>query len=231
MDTAIPPDVLEFCLNCGLRRERIADVATLETFFRDLQVANTRTNLTRILAPDDFWIKHVADSLAAGREIPEIGVAAYRIADVGCGAGFPLVPLAWAHPHLQLTGIESRKRKANFVATEARSLGLDNVSVVPRRACEAARLDGVRGEFDLVFARAVGPADRLICECCGLMASGVGARMLFYKTPAGVEREIAAAQREAHRHGLVVRTGEAFELPRGSGHRQFLLVQRIGAPA
>ena len=48
---------------------------------------NAIHNLTRIVSPEEFAIKHVADSLALVRSFPELATAAPEVADIGCGAG------------------------------------------------------------------------------------------------------------------------------------------------
>jgi len=94
--------VMEFMERCGVGIER---VEVLETFYRDLVAANRDFNLTRITEPEDFWVRHVADSLSIGIVIPEIMTVEMRVFDVGCGGGFPIIPLAWANPSLQITGL------------------------------------------------------------------------------------------------------------------------------
>jgi 16S rRNA (guanine527-N7)-methyltransferase len=193
----------------------------------DLVAANAALNLTRITAEGGFWVRHVADSLAVGRVVPALLAESLAVADVGCGAGFPLLPLAWANPALRLAGFESRGGKAAFAAGEAQALGLRNATVVARRAREAARLAEHAGRYDVVLARAVGSAGALVRECRGLLRPEPGAMLVHYKTPQAAEAELPLAGREAAKYGFAVEVSDALELPDGGGTRQFLLMRRL----
>ena len=50
---------------------------------------NKKYNLTRIREENDFWNKHIADSLSIAKFFPELRENRLKLADVGCGAGFP----------------------------------------------------------------------------------------------------------------------------------------------
>ncbi len=230
--------VVAFLRACGVDLER-SPLQVMRRLYADLLAANREDNLTRITAEADFWVKHVADSVAVGLAVPglvgrtsrssagETGEAIVRVADVGCGAGFPLLPLAWASPALSFTGFESRGKKADFVSREIRRLGLGNAHVVSRRAREAGRLPEHAGQYDVVLLRAVGAAGEMVRGCRALLREEPGARMVHYKTPDGVAAEQAMAEREAGKYGLAVETSQTIELPGEDGERQFLLLRRI----
>jgi 16S rRNA (guanine527-N7)-methyltransferase len=196
------------------------------TFRGHLARENERQNLTAIVTEAEFWTLHVCDSLAFARVRPDVLTAPLRIADVGCGGGFPLLALAWANPSLSLTGIEPRKSKAAFVAAEADRLGLDNVSVEDRQAREAGRAEHCRGAFCFVLLRAVGTAGKMTREVRHLLADAPGAAIVFYKTPESIEREMPLARREADKYGLALQTSDVIQLPHEGGARQFLLLVR-----
>jgi 16S rRNA (guanine527-N7)-methyltransferase len=216
---------VEFLAGLGLPAERLEAVEVLDRLYADLVEANARTNLTRLTGEGDYWLKHVADSLSVLEALPELAAGALRVADVGCGAGFPALPLAWANPKLSVVGIEARGRKASFVEREAARLGLENVAVIARQAREAARLPEAAGAFDVVLLRAVGPAGEMTRHCRGLLRGGGQARLVFYKTPETVEAELPLAEREAGKYGLSLDLSGPIDLPAGVGRRQFLLLR------
>ena len=202
------------------------DLNVLAQLFNDLVSANRVTNLTRITDEAEFWNLHVLDSLSIGIALPEIfssSAASLRVADVGCGAGFPLFPLAWANPKLNVTGIEARGKKVEFIKAEAAALGMANVHALPMQAREAGRLVEYAGQFDVVLLRAVGTAGKFLRECRNLLKPTPEAKIVFYKTPAAIEIELPEAQRKADKYHLQLTKSTVFTLPAGAGERQFLL--------
>ena len=220
-------DIIEFLTGCGVRNSALDRLGQLEHLYRDLVAANQRLNLTRITVPEDFWTKHIADSLAIGQVLPELLREAWCIADVGCGAGFPGLPLAWANPELQVTGIEPNTGKAEFARNEAAELGLLNVTVLARQAREAGRLPEHAGRYRAVLLRAVGKTDKMIRDCRQLLQRP-GGMIVFYLTPAQVVETRKAAGREARKLALSVTESALLELPLKAGKRQLMVLTDIG---
>ena len=189
-------------------------------FFELLTAANARFNLTRITSREDFEVKHVADSLAAARFFPELAHESLRVADIGCGAGFPSVVLAAAFPDLAVTAIDSTQKKIAFVTEAARDLGLANLHAVAGRAVELARRPEFSGRFDVVTARAVATAEKLCREGRGMLASG--GRFILYKTP-GQAEELAELPRD---RGIRWEKTPEFALPGAAGTRLFFVGTR-----
>jgi len=203
---------------------RVADperfAALCDRFFALLTEANARMNLTRITSRGDFEVKHVADSLSIVRVCPEMAERKWRVADIGCGAGFPSVILAAAFPDLEVSAIDSTRKKIAFVAEAARELGLGNLRAVAGRAVELARTTEFSGCFDLVTARAVATADKLVRECRRMPAPG--GRFIFYKTPGQLaELDVLKKDREFEWQASPV-----FELPDQAGARLFITGRR-----
>jgi len=85
------------------------------------------------------------------------------VVDIGAGAGIPGLPLRLADLGIALTLVESRRKRVSFLRAVQRELGLEDVVVQEGRAEELAqgRAD-LRGAFDVVVARAVGPVGALL---------------------------------------------------------------------
>ena len=206
-------DLASFARDCGAA-ESETFAARCETLRRMLEEANRTTNLTRIVGETDFAVKHVADSLMIGKVFPELAVRPLRIADIGCGAGFPSLILALAYPALRITAIDSTGKKIAFVADAARQLGLDNLTAVHGRANELDRQTAFRRQFDVVTARAVAPASSIVRDCRHFPSPG--GRFLLYQSP-----DRAEADRAEVKHARC-RVTPAFELPENAGKRCFL---------
>ena len=72
-----------------------------------------------------------------------------RVLDVGCGGGFPSVPLAILFPEAHFTSVDSIRKKITVVEGVSAGLGLDNLT--PR----CARVETLGERFDYVVSRAV----------------------------------------------------------------------------
>lgn len=199
---------------------------TIGQLYRDLVAANQKTNLTRITDEADFYFRHVADSLAVLSICPELlSEAAPTVADVGCGGGFPILPLAWANPSLRICGIECRPKKTAFIAEEIQRLGLPFASVETAQVREAAR-GAHGGQYDVVVLRAVGESGKFLREVRGLLKADAPGRIINYKTPSAVEVERAVTAREAKKFGFTVIETSPFELPLNMGTRCFVILER-----
>ena len=224
--TAMPEAVNAFLKSLPLAHGAWSRLAKLSAVYADLLTANRQHNLTRIVSSDEFWSKHVADSLAVGVAFPELLSGALRVADVGCGAGFPTIPLVAANRTLRLTALETNLRKATFVAGELAKFHFTNGDVLNRQAREVGRLPEYAGAFDVVLARAVKHPPDLVRDCRQLLAPQPNSRLVIYTTPAGVTEYLALATREAAKYGLKVTTSPPILLPLDAGARQFFLFAR-----
>jgi len=200
---------------------RQAAMRAYRHFWDLIQARRAEDRLMGRVDEDEFYLKHLADSLAVLLAWPELFAGPVKLADVGAGAGLPGLVLAIALPEIHLTAIESNHRKARFIRLAARELALaDRVEVIDRRSRELAHDPAHRGRYELLTARAVAKTDKLIRDCRRLLAPGGSA--VFYKTPAAVVEEMPLAQPEARRHHLELMTSAVIELPCSAGKRQFI---------
>ena len=141
---------------------------------------NRVMNITALTTPEKIIPLHYADcALIAGR-IPENA----KVADVGCGGGFPTLPLAILRPDLTITAIDSTEKKVRYVAETAKALGL-SVHTCAGRAEELAGQPDFREQFDLVVSRAVARQNILNELCLPLVK--VGGQLLTMKGAGGEE--------------------------------------------
>lgn len=151
----------------GVSLEENESVA-LGRYLALLLEANTRTNLTAVRDPDEAWERHLFDALTLLPVLSEIEGAGgrARFIDIGSGGGLPGIPLAIAMPGADFTLVDATKKKADFLAHAAGSLGLTNTRVIRARAEVLGQDRGVktargregahRGSYDGALARAVG---------------------------------------------------------------------------
>lgn len=189
-----------------------------DILFQLLTAANREFNLTRIESRESFDIKHITDSLALLEHFPELAERELKIADVGCGAGFPSLVLGIVCPHWHICSIDSTTKKINFVRNAAAELGLSRLEAVAGRACELNRKKEFQNRFDIITARAVGPAVKLAAETSRFLQKN--GRYIFYKTPHTLEEEIGALQQKFP--AVKWKTGERYSLPEDAGSRIFI---------
>ena len=170
------------CLLDGDKAEKLYRLTVI------MLTENEKYNLTAIKDPDKIILGHYADcavlATKLGREL--------RVVDVGCGAGFPTLPLAILRDDLTVVGIDSTAKRVAYVNATARELGLSNVTAIASRAEESARKPELRESFDVATARAVAEM-RILCELC-LPYVKVGGSFVAMKGR-NAEAELQAAKR------------------------------------
>lgn len=119
-------------------------------FVSELITWNKKTNLTAITDPAEIAEKHIIDSLIPLKFIPENA----SILDIGTGGGFPGIPLKILLPELNVTLIDSSRKKINFLKYVIRVLNLQNISAHQYRVEELANHTDFAGQFDVVISRA-----------------------------------------------------------------------------
>lgn len=124
----------------------------LDTFAEMLIETNKSFNLTAIKEPDDVTVKHFADCLSIFKyvDIPENA----KIIDVGTGAGFPGLVLKLYRPDIQMTFLDSTKKRLGFIENVLNECGIKG-DILHMRAEEAAQLAKYREKYDFATARAV----------------------------------------------------------------------------
>jgi len=115
---------------------------------------NAKINVVSRKDFDQLYLRHVLHSLAIAK-VCEFAPGA-RVLDVGCGGGFPSVPLAILFPEAHFTAADSIRKKIAVVESVAAGLGLRNLT--PR----CARVETLPERFDYVVSRAVTAMPELV---------------------------------------------------------------------
>ncbi len=170
---------------------------------------NRRLNLTAITDGGDMVVHHVLDSLGV---MPWI--KGNRILDIGSGAGFPGIPLAIVDPDIEVTLLDSRGKRIEFLRHACHKLELDNISL------QKIRVEDYQPQqkFDTLVARAFSPLARLV-ELTGRCRSR-GARLLAFKGKYP-EGEIAELSAEARMRVTI----EKIDIPWLNAQRHIVLLE------
>ena len=122
---------------------------TLCAFGAGVVKQNEVMNLTAITEPDRVAKLHLLDSLSL---LTVADLNGKTLIDVGCGAGFPGVPVKIACPGVKLTLLDSLGKRMNWLDSYLPTLGLD-AECVTARAEEAVA--SRRESYDFATSRAV----------------------------------------------------------------------------
>jgi 16S rRNA (guanine527-N7)-methyltransferase len=134
----------------GLQLELSEQVQkTLCDFGKAVVEQNKVMNLTAITEPDQVAKLHLLDSLSV---LSVQDLTGKKVIDVGCGAGFPGVPLKIACPGMDLTLLDSLGKRMNWLQEVLPTLGV-NAECVTARAEEA--VTERREQYDFATSRAV----------------------------------------------------------------------------
>ncbi|PWJ21759.1 16S rRNA (guanine(527)-N(7))-methyltransferase RsmG [Jannaschia seohaensis] len=126
---------------------------TLEKYVDLLIRWNPKINLIAPGTVDEIWTRHIEDSL---RVVDALPVCGKRLLDLGSGGGLPGIPIAIMRPDLDVSLLEADARKAAFLQTVRRELGM---SYDVRRA----RIEAFPPhEADIITARALAPLVELL---------------------------------------------------------------------
>ena len=161
-----------------------------EILYENLVETNKVMNLTAITEQRQVILGHFADSLMAAPKIKE----GATVIDVGCGGGFPTLPLAIARADISIVALDSTAKKLGFVDDMAKKLGL-GVKTLPMRAEDASKMPEYREKFDVCVSRAVARLN-ILSEIClpfvkkggtFVAMKGADAELEYYEAEKGIK--------------------------------------------
>ena len=182
---------------------------------------NEVMNLTAITAPDQVAKLHLLDSLSV---LKAADLGGKRVIDVGCGAGFPGVPLKIACPGMQLTLLDSLGKRMNWLETILPQLGVE-ATCVTARAEEAVAT--CRERYDVATSRAVARLNILLELTAPFVK--VGGFVLAMKGTAAME-ELEEAKKAIKILGLKLEEVREFPVD-GTAHTVIVLKKVAPTPA
>ena len=191
-------------------------IDTLCRFGEALIEKNAVMNLTAITEPSAVAQLHFLDCIAL---LNAVDFREKRVIDVGCGAGFPGVPLKIAEPSIRLTLLDSLAKRMNWLSETLPALGVD-AEIITARAEEFAAQR--REQYDLATSRAVARLN-VLAELC-LPYVRVGGKFLAMKG-ALAQEEVEEARRGIEKlGGHVLRI---FEYPVADAVHQAVVIEKL----
>lgn len=182
---------------------------------------NKVMNLTAITEYEEVVLRHFLDSLAS------VKVWDFKntdtVIDVGCGAGFPGIPLKIAFPNIRLVLLDSLNKRIKFLNQVVDELGLSQVKTIHGRAEDFARQKEYREQFDLCVSRAVANLSTLSEYCLPYVK--VNGSFVAYKS-GKIEEEVSAAEKAVKLLGGSLSKLVKFRLPDTDLERSFVMVKK-----
>lgn len=183
-------------------------VSYFEKYAEQLESENKKMNLTAVKGEAETAERHFVDSLAV-MNVAGDKLKGSKLIDVGCGAGFPGLPLKIAEPSIKLTLLDSTEKRILFLQRLTEDLCLGNVNCVFARAEELSQQGVYRETFDFAVSRAVARLN-VLSELC-LPFVKVGGRFLAMKTASSIE-EIEESERAIGLLGAKIKSYYDYEI-------------------
>ena len=191
-------------------------------FGRAMVKQNEVMNLTGITEDSQVAKLHLLDSLTV---LCCADLEGKSIIDVGCGAGFPGVPVAIASPNAKVTLLDSLAKRMNWLETAVPALGVKNAEFVTARAEEAVVTR--RESYDYATSRAVARLNILLELTAPYVK--VGGAVLAMKGAAAKE-ELDEAKSAISKLGLKIESIREFPVD-GTSHAVIVLRKVSPTPA
>lgn len=185
-------------------------------YYKLLVEFNQKYNLTTITEEDEVIKKHFIDSLMG---LPYIRNE--KIIDIGAGAGFPGIVLKIVDD-VDLTLIDSVKKKTDFMEIVVSQLGLKNVKILHGRIEDFAQDKQYREQFDICVSRAVAPLNILAEYSLPFLKRG--GKMLAYKSKQ-LEDEAKEAKYAIEKMGGAV--SNVYEMEKDDMVRNIIEIKKI----
>lgn len=214
-----------------------AQQALFQHLYQAVLEGNQRLNLTRITEPQEFWEKHIWDSLSGVQpwlapalepqaDTPE--AAPLSMLDIGTGAGFPGVPVAIALPQHRITLLDSTRKKIAFLEDLSTQLGLTNVRAIANRAETLGHHPQHRAAYDRVLLRAVAPVS--VCAEYALPFLRQGGIAVLYRGQWSAEEE-TTLRAIAPQLGGELKAVLPFQTPLSHSIRHCIQLQKVAPTA
>lgn len=190
-------------------------------YYEMLVEKNKVMNLTAITEWEEVIDKHFIDSISLIK-VCDLSDAKY-VLDLGCGAGFPGIPLKIAFPNLKIVLLDSLNKRILFLQEVIEALGLENVEALHGRAEDYARKAEYREQFDLCVSRAVANLTTLSEYCIPYVKEG--GSFISYKS-GKVKEEIKEVKKALFLLGGKMDEMVTFELPETDMERIFVKIEK-----
>lgn len=146
---------------------KISINSDFESFKKAFLEENSKHNLISKNDEKFLFEKHFYDSLGIKLFFEKYGIDKAIILDIGCGGGFPCVPVALEYPQMQIVGLDSIRKKIDSVREIKDKLNIKNLELICDRA------ENIKDKkFDIVISRAVADLKKILAYALPFLNKG-----------------------------------------------------------
>ena len=176
---------------------------------------NSKHNLISKNDEKFLYEKHIYDSLGIKLFFRKYNITKANILDIGCGGGFPCLPIAIEYPDMNIIGVDSIRKKIASVSAIKEKLNLKNLELI------ADRVENLNdNNFDIVVSRAVAEMSK-ICEYA-LPKLKKNGYFIAYKSKKALE-EIEAAKSVLKKYNAEIIDIMQYQLPLEEIYERYLV--------
>lgn len=195
-----------------------------ESLYQGILAGNRQLNLTRLTEPEAFWEKHLWDSLRGIIPLELGSVTTASFLDIGCGAGFPGLPIAIALPKARVTLLDATRKKMAYLNKLISQIGLFQVNTLTDRAEIMGGDPQHQERYDIVLLRAVATAP--VCAEYAFPFLKVGGIAVLYRGRWSKEEQVTLNQALSQLGGIIWQI-EAFSTPLTNSDRHCLYLKKM----
>ena len=198
-----------------------AELDLFAAYHREILLWNRRINLVSERSSREMVIRHFLDSLtpAPFLERPE-----GALIDLGSGGGFPGIPLRIALPGLQLSLVETSRKKSSFLSHIVQTIHLGGVQVIRERVETLTAGKIFSGRFDAVISRAAFKLPELIRMASFFLKPG---GQLIAMKGSDPRTEMQETERISAAAGMIFTTSRDVRLPGEDLSRKIIIYNHV----
>ncbi len=202
------------------------ELKKFEKFLEIFKEKNSQINLSAIREDEAIIEKHFVDSILLNIFLdfePAYENQKVKVADLGTGWGFPMLPLAIVNPDVEFTGIDSVGKKLKAIEDFAQQLELKNVSTINGRAEELGQKVDHREQYDYIVSRAMAFLPTLLEFCIPFLK--VGGIFVAYKL--NDKEELKSAKKALSRLGAKILKVKNYTI--WDQERTFIIIEKVSS--
>lgn len=196
-------------------------LSQFQKYYEILIEKNKVMNLTAITEWNEVVDKHFIDSISLVKAVDLSGEA--YLLDLGCGAGFPGIPLKIVFPDLKIVLLDSLNKRILFLKEVIEELQLEQIEALHGRAEDYAKKPEYREQFDYCVSRAVANLTTLSEYCLPYVKEG--GSFISYKS-GKVQEELKEIKKAMFLLGGKVEEVISFTLPETEIERDFVCIKK-----